>query len=252
MPRRARERSGTGIYHVMARGINKQIIFKDNEDYGKFIGAIDNYKDICGYKIYAFCLMKNHIHLLIKEGREGLGIVFRRIGASFVYWYNRKHKRVGHLFQDRYKSEAVENDKYFLTVLRYIHQNPVKAGIVDNIAKYQWSSYKEYLGKRCICDTDYALNLFSSDRDTAISLFKEFNMQKNDDKCLEYEEPVMIDDIQAAELIKKMAEVEDPMYIQNFAKEKRDIIIRELKIRGLSIRQIERITGVSFAIIRKL
>ena len=85
--------------------------------------------------------MSNHIHLLIEEGREDLGIVFRRIGARYVYWYNRKYKRSGHLFQDRYKSEAVKNDKYLLTVLRYIHQNPIKAGIENDIRKYPWSSY---------------------------------------------------------------------------------------------------------------
>jgi REP element-mobilizing transposase RayT len=105
--------------------------------------------------------MSNHIHLLIKEGKEDLGIVFRRIGSKFVYWYNWKYKRSGHLFQDRYKSEVVENDKYFLTVLRYIHQNPVKAGIVGSMIKYPWSSYNEYFGKNGICDISFVLSLFS-------------------------------------------------------------------------------------------
>lgn len=102
--------------------------------------------------------MSNHIHLLIKEGKAELGIVFRRIGARFVYWYNSKYVRSGHLFQDRYKSEVVEDDKYFMTVLRYIHQNPVKAGIENDIAKYQWSSYNEYLRENSICNTKFALN----------------------------------------------------------------------------------------------
>ena len=98
MSRKAREKSSTGIYHVILRGINGQIIFKDNEDYKKLIQTINEYKEISGYEIYAFCLMNNHIHLLMKEGKEDLGIVFRRIGASYVYWYNRKYKRRGHLF----------------------------------------------------------------------------------------------------------------------------------------------------------
>ena len=91
--------------------------------------------------------MTNHVHLLIKERNEDLGIVFRRIGAKYVYWYNHKYKRRGYLFQDRYKSEAVESDEYLLTVLRYIHQNPVKAGISKNVRSYPWSSYNEYITK---------------------------------------------------------------------------------------------------------
>src|SRR5690554_1287672 len=129
MPRRARQKSSTGVYHVMLRGINKQIIFHDQEDYKKYIQTIRDYKQLCEYEIYAYCLMNNHIHLLIKEGKEDLGIIFRRIGSKYVYWYNLKYKRCGHLFQDRYRSEVVETEHYLLTVLRYIHQNLVKAGI---------------------------------------------------------------------------------------------------------------------------
>src|SRR5690554_3854054 len=127
MPRRAREKSSTGVYHVMLRGINKQKIFHDQEDYEKFIEIVKNYKELCTYELYAYCLMSNHFHLLIKEGKEELAAVFRRIGAKYVYWYNLKYKRCGHLFQDRYRSEVVETQQYLLTVLRYIHQNPLKA-----------------------------------------------------------------------------------------------------------------------------
>jgi len=252
MSRKAREKSSTGIYHVILRGINGQIIFKDNEDYKKLIQTINEYKEISGYEIYAFCLMNNHIHLLMKEGKEDLGIVFRRIGASYVYWYNKKYKRRGHLFQDRYKSEPVEDDEYFLTVLRYIHQNPIKAGIETNISKYPWSSYNEYLGKENICDIKFALDFFADEKKRAVDLFKKFNSEENDDKCFEYEKDGRIDDIEAAKLIEKTAKVENPNQIQNCEKEKRDKIIKELKNSGLSIRQIERLTGISFAVIRRI
>jgi len=252
MSRKAREKSSTGIYHVILRGINGQIIFKDNEDYKKLIQTINEYKEISGYEIYAFCLMNNHIHLLMKEGKEDLGIVFRRIGASYVYWYNRKYKRRGHLFQDRYKCEPVEDDKYFLTVLRYIHQNPIKAGIETNISKYPWSSYNEYLGKENICDIKFALDFFADEKKRAVDLFKKFNSEENDDKCFEYEKDGRIDDIEAAKLIEKTAKVENPNQVQNCEKEKRDKIIKELKNGGLSIRQIERLTGISFAVIRRI
>lgn len=252
MPRKAREKSSTGIYHAMLRGVNGQIIFEDNEDYEKLIQIISEYKEVCGYEIYAYCLMGNHIHLLIKEGKEELGIVFRRIGAKYVYWYNCKYERNGHLFQDRYKSEAVEDDKYFLTVLRYIHQNPVKAGIEHDIAKYPWSSYNEYLGKKGICDTKFALGLFADDEKRAVDLFQKFNKEENKDVCLEYEEIVKINDKEAARIIIEVAGVESPIQVQNLKKEERNKVIKQLRNRGLSIRQIERLTGISFGVIRKI
>ena len=127
MPRQARKRSNTQIYHAMLRGINQQQIFEDNEDYAKFIQVIRDCKSLSGFQLFAYCLMGNHIHLLLKETNEPIEQIFRRIGSRYVYWYNVKYQRVGHLFQDRFKSEPIETNEYFLTVLRYIHQNPIKA-----------------------------------------------------------------------------------------------------------------------------
>ncbi len=118
--------------------------------------------------------MGNHLHLLIKEGKEILSNTMKRIGASYVYWYNWQYNRKGHLFQDRFKSEAVEDDAYFLTVLRYIHQNPQKAGLTDDIASYKWSSYKEYTSKKTIVNIDFVLSLFDKEIDKAIEGFKRF------------------------------------------------------------------------------
>ncbi|MDO9565422.1 MAG: transposase, partial [Candidatus Desulfaltia sp.] len=97
MPRRAREKSSTGVYHVMVRGINRQDIFNDEEDKQKLVSTLKRYKEICGYDVYGYCLMSNHIHLLLKEGREPITQVMKRIGASYVYWYNMKYERYGHL-----------------------------------------------------------------------------------------------------------------------------------------------------------
>lgn len=110
MPRQARKKSDSGIYHIMMRGINRQIIFQDEEDYSKFLQTLERYKEKSGYKIYAYCLMGNHIHLLLKVDIEPLGQLMRRLCGSYVYWYNRKYQRIGYLFQDRFKSEVVEND----------------------------------------------------------------------------------------------------------------------------------------------
>jgi putative transposase len=90
MPRGARQKSKTGIYHIILRGHNRQIIFEDDEDKEKFLQTLNRYKESSGYKVYGYCLMGNHIHLLLHEQKEDIGLIMRRIGASYVYWYNFK------------------------------------------------------------------------------------------------------------------------------------------------------------------
>lgn len=250
MPRSARKKSNTGIYHIIFRGINKQKIFEDIEDNQAFLSKLRIYKETSGYEIYAYCLMGNHIHLLIKEGDETLGTAFRRLGASYVYWYNQKYNRTGHLFQDRFKSEAVESDDYFLTVMRYIHQNPVKAGIVKDISDYRWSSYREYVQKPVICNTEFALNIFSKNPKEALEQWIKFNHNSNSDQCLEFDDGERINDIKAAELIKEITGVKNPEDIKSVDKQKKKVYIKMMKDKGLSIRQIARLTGISFAVVR--
>ena len=160
MPRIPRIKSSTGIYHVTMRGVNKSNIFIDNEDYETFLNYLQNIKNSSSVQIFAYCLMTNHIHLLLKEVDEELGLTFQRLGAGFVGWYNRKYDRLGHLFQSRYGSEAVETDAYLLMVMRYIHQNPVKAGLARSVAEYPWSSIHEFAEKSRVCNTRLGLEYF--------------------------------------------------------------------------------------------
>ena len=132
MPRKPRESSGTGIYHVMLRGINRQDIFDDTEDYWTFIRMMS---EVPCY-IYAYCLMPNHVHLLIAEKSLKVGEVVKSIASCYVLYYNKKYGRIGHLLQDRFKSEPCNDSGYFLTLFRYIHQNPVKAGLVKTAKDY--------------------------------------------------------------------------------------------------------------------
>lgn len=251
MPRTAREKSRTGIYHMILRGLNRQTIFEDEEDATKFMRTLEHYQKECEFKLYAYCLMGNHVHLLMKEGKEKLGITMRRIGASYVYWYNWKYERSGHLFQDRYKSEAVENDRYFITVVRYIHQNPVKAGIVKETADYKWSSYHEYLGKPKIVDKNPVLRLFDGDEGKAIVHFKAFHAIEGKDTCLEVNEKKKWKDREAIELIKNVCQVAHCNEVQNLNKEKQYQCLKQLSAEGLSARQISRITGIGRWIVNK-
>lgn len=251
VPRTGRKRSESGIYHIVLRGSNRQTIFEDEEDAIKFLETLQRYMDISGYKLYAYCLMGNHVHLLLKEEQEELGVIMRRIGASYVYWYNLKYQRCGHLFQDRYKSEPVEDDRYFLTVLRYIHQNPLKAGIVNDIADYRWSSYPEYMGSSKMIETDFALQLFNDDKKKAIARFAEFHEIARDDTCLDMDVRRRILDEEAISIIKTTCNINQCSDVEKLERDKRDIYLKALKEKGLSTRQLARLTGISRQIILK-
>ena len=254
MPRRPREKSETGIYHVIVRGINRQDIFSDDNDYQRYLETLDRTKNISGYGIYAYCLMNNHVHLLVKETKEDIGQVMKRIVTSYAHWYNSKHDRSGHVFQGRYKSECVEDDAYLMTVIRYIHNNPVKAGIVQKPDQYQWSSYKTYCtGKKDLyglIEPSIVLKLFSEDKEAAIKQFRQFSLEKSDDTCLEDETPIRISDKQMTAKIKEILKGNDISDLQQMERVKRDAVLhRAKKIKGTSIRQIARITGIGYNII---
>ena len=250
MPRTARQKSQSRIYHILLRGINRQTIFEDEEDASKYLLTLKRYKEDSGYKIYAYCLMGNHIHLLLKE-EEDLGIVMRRIGAAYVYWYNYKYNRCGHLFQDRYKSEAVEDDSYFLAVLRYIHQNPLKANLAKHPATYKWSSYAEYMGTNVITDVDFALNIFNSDRKKALESFKDFHRDSSDAIFLDTEDSKRLTDESATEIIKEICQIHHCTELQTVTEAKRDQDLKLMKENGLSTRQIARLTGISRNVVLK-
>ncbi|MFA9558176.1 transposase [Evansella sp. AB-rgal1] len=111
MPRQARIKSSTGVYHVIFRGANRQEIFHDDADCSKFLRTVDKYRLLVGMQVFGWCLMSNHVHLLVKEGEEDISVTMKRIGVSFVAYYNLKYDTSGHLFQDRFRSECVESGR---------------------------------------------------------------------------------------------------------------------------------------------
>ena len=247
MPRKAREKSSTKIYHVMLRGINGQSIFEDDEDNEKFLQTLDYYKKACEFKLYGYCLMGNHVHILLKVGKDELEQIFRRIGSSYVYWYNCKYNRSGHLFQDRFKSEVVEDDAYFVTVLRHIHQNPITACICKFLDEYKWSSYNRYIDKQGIVDYDFALNIIGDEN------FVKFMSEIRDDRCLELEaKRKRLTDEELIREIEKNFDIK-AMMIQNEPRDKMEQILKSiLEWEGVSTRLLSRVTGVSTNIIWRL
>ena len=254
MPRCAREKSESGIYHIIMRGINRQSIFEDEEDYFQYLNAIRRYKEKCGYQIYAYCLLGNHVHLLLKIGQEPLEQVMRRLCGSYVYWYNNKYQRIGNLFQDRFKSEPVIDDMYFQTVLRYIHRNPVKAGLVTHANEYKWSSFHEYVNQSSLVSVNFFFEMISNDRKKAVLFFIEYTNEENGQSCLDIDNDIKmrITDEVARDIVKRECRLMDAKGIQKLDCVTRNGYLRMLKNKySLSIRQIERITGINRGIVLK-
>lgn len=252
MPRKARIKSRSGIYHIILRGINRQTIFEDDVDKIKFLATVRKYKDICKYEVYSYCLMDNHIHLLMKELEEPISEAIKRISSSYVYWYNIKYERCGHLFQARFKSENVENRRYFLTVLRYIHQNPLKAGLTDNVFQSKWTSIHEYIHKATIIDIDFGLNLYSLDRTKAMQMFTDHMGESSDEQCLDDQVRARVTDDKVREYLYQLG-LPNISQLQQLDKQNRDAVLSRLKkMEGVTVRQLARITGISKSVIQRV
>lgn len=257
MPRQVRKLSESGIYHIMIRGNERKDIFLDEEDKQRFIDTLREKQRDGEFTVYALCIMNNHAHLLLKVENDGLARIMKRINSSYAYYYNNKYQRVGHVFQDRFKSETIENDNYFLAAIRYIHNNPVKAGMVKAPCHYKWSSYGSYTGggslEDGIIEKDMVLEIFSSKKDKAVELFVEYMNQLNNDTFIEYEEEGKSKTI--------LCEKDAREYVDTLLKETglhlemlkdranygiRNDIIKALKEKSnLSIRQIAGLLGVN-------
>lgn len=252
--RRPRKRSNSGIYHIILRGINRQDIFYDDEDYKHFLNTIEQMKTNNQFVLHGYCLMTNHVHMLIQENTDTISRIMSRIGTSYAWWYNRKYERSGHVFQGRFGSECVENDDYLLTVIRYIHNNPIKAAMVQKPEDYKWSSIHAYYGVKeyqtGLIDSSFALSIIDKDRERAMHLFEEFMMIENEDKCLEDEVKKHKVDYEVKIEIEKLMSGEPIGRLQGLERARRNEILRNIKkMDGVSLRQIARVTGLSVDIV---
>jgi len=147
MPRRPRLHAPGLLYHLMVRGNNGQAIFLNAADYEACLRALQTTRERYPFALYAYVLMPNHLHLLLEVGRASTGRVMQAFLTGYARRFNRVHRRRGHVFQGRYKAIICERDKYLLALVRYIHLNPVRAGLVKRPGDWQWSGHGEYLGR---------------------------------------------------------------------------------------------------------
>lgn len=164
------------LYHVIQRGNNKEYIFEKNVYKKYFLNKLKEFKKIMNFEVYGYVLMDNHYHLVIRTREVNISVIMHKVNNDFSKYFNISNKRTGHVFQDRYKGILVKDDKYLLSLLRYVHQNPVKANMCKKVSDYYWSSdssYRKNLHGQLV-DTNFVLNIFSLDRKSAIEEYIKF------------------------------------------------------------------------------
>ena len=243
MPRIARNIHEGGYRHVIVRGIGKQILFEDESDNRFYIKMLEKYSKDTGVGVCAYCLMENHVHLLLHDKGTDTALFMKKMGVSYSAFYNGKYERTGHLFQDRYKSENINNELGYLAVLRYILRNPEKAGVCRT-AEYRWSSYSSYGDRKSFLDQSLTWKLFKDKYE-----FREYMMSSGAEVYMEYQGRK--DDEWAKDVIRSVLGIRTGTVVQRFDRKERDRTISMLKSRGLSIRQIERLTGINRGVIQK-
>lgn len=165
-----------GIYHLIQRGNNKEYIFQKEEDKIYLLDLINEYKEMMDFQLLGYVIMGNHYHLIVKTSEIPLKDIMHRINSKYGRYYNKKNERTGHVFENRYKGILVIDDRYLLSLLRYVHQNPVAAHICKYVKDYPWSSDRAYRRNHIdgMVDIDLILEIFSKNRSDAIKTYIKF------------------------------------------------------------------------------
>ena len=236
-----RQASRSGYYHVVIKGDGGQAIFEDDFDRRTFLRLAERYFAEAGVSVIAWCLMENHVHLVLRDDAEELSVAMHRLGTAYARHYNDRTGRVGHLFRERFMSSPIESESYLLEAVRYVHNNPEKAGVC-RAEEYPWSSYSSYVtpgsSSELTIDTSAVLDLLGGEKN-----FAEFVAERGN--CM-YRPPSgkRLDDTEARDAATWVLGGTSPVEVKNLPVEHRNELLRELRAAGLSIRQIERLTGV--------
>ena len=248
MPRKARKKSSTQIYHVVIRGMDHQTLFEEVKDYIKYLDILAFYKQECVFNLYAYCLMSNHVHIILQTCDIPLDTIFRKINTNYAIWFNMKYQRCGHLQQERFYSEPIEDQAYFLTAIRYIHRNPCKAGLESSPGmSYQWSSIHAYLNSNSdFIDIDFVYKIMSP------LDFLDFNNVNSNDTCLDIDQPRKgIPDDVARDIIFSISNCRTSTEFKNLSLLDRRKYLKSAISKGISIRQLNRLTGISLGTIQR-
>lgn len=256
MPKLLRTYSNSKIYHIILKGIDNQDIFYDDQDRRVFLNDMLKTKKEFDCRFYAYCLMDNHVHLVIKTEKEFLSKCMQSLMIRYVQYFNKKYKRIGTLLQSRFKSKNIEDQRYFLEVCKYIHRNPEKAGIAKT-ENYEWSSYNEYVGKAKIIDKDVLLHYLDNDINEFIKYTDEDDGYENLDEMAEYEIIKKLTDVQISDIIMKIFDIkvasEMAYYFKNLSKTELKEAVDKLKlIKGTNKTQLARIIRINRSVIERM
>lgn len=243
MPRAKRTYSESGYSHIVTRGSSRQILFEDDMDYKVFVRYMYEFSKNTNIKIICFALMPNHVHILIKDNDALVSQFMHVLLGWYATYYNKKYDSTGHLFENRYKYNAIEDDRYLLGAVRYILQNPLKAGLTRKL-DYKWSSYSSYFNPDSFVDTEIIENFYPQPYDYINFL-----------KCSELDyyfdlKTISKNDEYVRWLIKEKYRVSNAKQIKTLQRTKRDKIIKELIQNGMSVKQLSRLAGIPYGVIR--
>ena len=251
MPRTPRKQSESGFYHLYSRGSGRQIIYEDNDDRMKFLRCLAKALESSETTLYAYCLMGNHYHIVIRSSFEGLSSFAHDLNCPYANYFNNRHERTGHLFEGRFCSQPVTGDEHFLTAIRYVHRNPVEAGIVPT-CDYDWSSYGAYVNPEQSAsiipvDTDLALNLSGSR-----IAFEEFHAHSGKEAFADDRPDFRsLSEPELLSIARDALNGFEPSKLKTLSKPTRARGLGLLRTTGLTVAQIALVTGLSRSTIRR-
>jgi len=246
MPRRPRRLSPTDIYHIVVRGLNKAVLFPSPADYSFFLTALGKILKDGEFDLYAYCLMNNHVHLLLKAESQYLERTMKRLLVVYANYYNKKLQRIGPVFQDRFRSEPIDSQRYFMACARYIHNNPVKAGIVSAPQAYPWSSYREYIapGQKSLVNRRPLYDCFAPQTADAVKLLVQFTGQDSDLTFLDVTDQKQV--VATIQEILKEHGLARPEELRLLPAARRNILIRKVfAAANVSRRELARLLGLN-------
>ena len=213
MPRKPRVEYSGAFYHVITRGNQRQKLFRDDKDREFYLDRLEQYRKRYGFTIYAYVLMSNHVHLLIETGKTRLSKIMQGLQFSYTRYFNRRYRKIGHLFQGRYRAIICDREEYLLELVRYIHLNPARMKWPSAVGEHRWSSHRAYLGAASVVEVDTAsmLERFSSRvgraREGYLRFLKEGEGQGHDERYYEtVDQKFLGDDRFVKEIGKKVEE----------------------------------------------
>ena len=241
--RTARKQCESNVYHVIVRGAGKQILFEDDADRVFFLETLADRRAECGVELFAWCLMSNHVHMILRAPLESISAMMRALETRYAGYFNFRHARSGTLFQGRFTSVPVDGDEQLMQAVRYVHRNPLGMGLELD---YAWSSYREYAGRkgRIQVDAAFVLEVFGG-RDA----FVRFHCQDGGGGHARRLPRIRIPDEEALRVAKGVLGDVGPYGLKALDKRQRDAYIVRLRSAGLSARQIGRITSIGENII---